>query len=190
MPEGTVDMYCGAVTDALSVYELVSKDVERCEEFDPYGGAVDIASKDVSDDMKPCGERLSEDIKVLRDNSSTNCFVLCGPGDVEECEYEVRDEPDDVGRRGGGGDLGDKLRGEEGPRGSDELGLVKGWADLTRLGDDELPDNCMSTTLGERVGTQEVGILKQSGIHTDNTTNCDLADSAVARTGSRASYES
>ena len=146
----------------------------------------------MADDTKLCGERLSEnkhvDTKVLRDNSSTNCFVLGGPGDVEECEYEVRDEPDDVGRRGGG--LGDKLRGEEGPRGSDELGLAKGWADLKRLCDDELPDNSISTTLGERVGTQEVGMLAQSGIHTETTTNCDSDNSAVARTGSRDRYES
>ena len=68
--------------------------------------------------------------------------------------------------------------------------MNEGWADQRRLSDDELPDRCLSTTFGEREGTQEVGIFKQSGIHTEDTKNCDLADSAVARTGSRASYGS
>ena len=92
--------------------------------------------------------------------------------------------------RGGDGVLGDNLRGEEGPRGSEVLGLAKVWAELERFGDDEFQDDCRSTTLGERVETQEVGKLLQSGIHTEDYTNCDLENSAVARTGSRDGEES
>ena len=93
---------------------------------------------------------------------------------------------DDVGG-GGDDDLGDRVSGEEGPRGSDRLGLEKGRARERRLSDDGFHSS--KCTWGKVAGTQEMGI-NQSGIQAESLLFGETGNSAVAKTRSGNEWDS
>ena len=74
------------------------------------------------------------DKMIIRLNKVFPHLIVMFPMNV--AEDKLQDELDDDEKGGGGGDLEDKLKEEEGPRGTDRLGLVKGWEEERRLSDD------------------------------------------------------
>ena len=93
---------------------------------------------------KLCVGRLGDDRQfdnnLLQSVSSYNCCVS-DDAMLNGAEYELQDELDDDVKGGGGNDLEDRFSGEEGPRGTDELGLEKSRAGERRLCDDGLSDS-------------------------------------------------
>ena len=80
----------------------------------------------------------------------------------------------------------DRTLGEEGPPGSDRLGLEKGRARVKRLSDDEFSSS--KCTWGKGAGTQEIGVI-QSGIQAETQLFGETGNSAVARTGSGVGWD-
>ena len=205
LPDEAVDVYSEAggegssTKTAVQVYceagMHVRKDVLDRNSV-PSGDAADAeyrtcgVAKLVADAGKLCEERFGDEtqqnIKVQNCVSMNNVCVL-DPGTPDGTEYGPQDEHvDDVG--GGGDDgLDDRTLGEEGPRGSDRLGLEKGRARVKRLSDDEFSSS--KCTWGKGAGTQEMGVI-QSGIQAETQLFGETGNSAVARTGSGDDLES